>query len=960
MLTFQRALRNDEESILLHHSIPFCDDLSERNIPPRKSSESHRLRFEVPEEYLPVVVDFETLNKTAVAPLSTRLSSDISNQKLELEVQVPKESAVTFRVLLTSNPKEKRVQSFEVEAPSPLLRDWVGSLLNRTYTNDIFAEIKDHMGTNNETQAIKNLIDSTISYLSSDQLLRLLNVSAETSVEFRENIGDIFTPAYFSSYLPGGVNSGYLNLDSGTHVRQFCASTNQFRYIPTISESDLVQEAVKLADTHAHNNSDTKLNRLWNLEENLDISNWYPSALTFPQVIGLASRAILDGRRDVAMRLFKHRFDTTQFEDLEAEITERKSDSEKPWEDLVYSASVRGGRPFEVVVANFLRETGEDKDFPVLYSVIAYEAASELFERLDNENFARTSAFYEHYYRGRLLLSNDQFDAASTEFYQALNLSLEEIQVHGNSKYTNLEGSWVYFYEAQMEQLRDRQEFDTAVETLEKGLRWADLFQDFSNKTSRKWVERRIRAILNEVKGDRALSMNEFDEAKTYYGKAIGELQSIDEELERRITYLENRRSAIKGALAEAEGEYERASNLYKSIEDRTEIENAFVKFHQTRMWLCRAQEAISRRDLSEARDHLKQISYQSTRIESERVAIEFLLDVIEKYEEGQLTEVDEAVKMLQRIDSTPDDVDAVDFGYGQDFRPAIVQILGAQRIKNTVGEATAVDDFVHVAITEGLKPNSVEELIKQREIDTTGDTDQWKQQVPDFTTRQLEEVMRKASRNRAEENYNAQAEELTNILEECTGIFVEYYARQKCGEDWKESFTRDGNVTLGDIENILKNHLSGDVSRIDEVCRLFSSTKFEDMVLPSNEGTILDVRNDLHHPNKSFVSETEYQRLKSHVESIISSISQDMPVLGKVGGQNKFGAYSIKTLLVNPIEKVEIMTNKQLKESQIYFFPPTILSYENVQVGSETILPCASEDVLESIKAHSKVTFDS
>jgi len=959
MLTFRRTFRNNRQGVTVHHSISFNGELPERNIPPRNSSKLHVLRFEVPEEYLPVLVDFETLNETTVAPLGTRLTTDPSSEELELEIQAPTGSPVTFRVLLTSIPKDKRVQSFEVEAPPPLVLDWAGSLLKRTYSNDIFAAIRDYMGTDDEAQAIFDFINRARAYLSSDQLLRLLDICAETSVEFRENIDDICTSAYFAGYLPGGHDSEYIDMKSWSHVRQFCASSAQLRYVPTISESDLVREGITLGDKASRNNADTKLDRLWELEETLDISIRYPETLTFPQVVGLVSRAALDGRREVVKELLQQRLEPTKFEDLEAEIENTKHDDGRPWEELVYAASVHGGRPFEVVLANFLREAGERRDVSILYSTIAYEAAAELFARLGRENFARTSAFHEHYLRGRVLLDNDQFDAASAEFLQARVHSLAEIQAHGNSRYTNLEGSWVYLYEARMERLRDQREFDAAIETLEEGLRSAELFRDFSNDSSRRWVEHRIRAMLNEVKGDRALSVTDFEEAKTYYGKAIGELQSVDQELDNHIVYLKNRRSGIKAAFAEAAGDYERAANLYKSIENRMSHENAFVKFHRTRTFLCRARDAIARRDLTEAKEYLDRITYQSGRLESERMAIEFLLDIIDSYEGGEETDIDEALQVMQRIGASAVDSKAVDFGYGQDFRPAIVQVLGAQRTRNIVGEKAILDRLVDVAIKDALKPNSVEELINQRGIDTASNTDQWKGRVPDFITRQLQEVMRKASGNRSTDNYKSQAESLTGILEECTGILVSYYAQREHGEEWEETVARSGMVTLGDIKNNLHSELFDDFSRIDEVRMLFSSTEFADMVLSNKEGTIVDVRNDLDHNNKSFVSKAEYNRVQSHVESIISALSSNMPILGVVGEQNKYGAYSVKTLRLNPIEQAEIITDESLEQNRIYFFPPTIMDDENLEVENETIHPCTSEDIVESITTHSKVSFD-
>ena len=82
------------------------------------------------------------------------------------------------------------------------------------------------------------------------------------------------------------------------------------------------------------------------------------------------------------------------------------------------------------------------------------------------------------------------------------------------------------------------------------------------------------------------------------------------------------------------------------------------------------------------------------------------------------------------------------------------------------------------------------------------------------------------------------------------------------------------------------------------------------------------------------------------------------MPVLGVIGEQNVYGAYSVQMLRLDPDDRVEVMCDKELQLNHIYFFLYEIARDTVANIGSEQIIPCESESIVESIESHSKIKF--
>lgn len=951
-------MENSLTGVQLHHSVSPSQYSVDEYLPDRISADIQQIKLAVDDQHLPLTVEIESLGDTKISP--HRVSVKEAQFNFSIDIKTPPKKEVRFRLLLVEDHSTDIIQSFEIQAPSFWAFECAEAILERRYSDDIFSQIGDYYGEQNKAQAIVSYLDNVIKYLSSDQFLRLLNVCAETSVELRDIVDDVYTPEFLARYLPNGRSEKYLNINTWARVRQICSTSKQLRYIPGYDEEEVIQQAIQNTAIQITQAVDTHLDRLWTLDNSLDISKRNPSLYPYDLLVGLFAKSVLESRYDRIDDLAVCLTTDDSISNLDEAIERAKSsENDRAWEGLIPRVINSNTHKLEFVLANFLYEAGKSNQVDIIYSVAAYEAAGELYDILGQNSFARSAKFYEHYLRGIKFQDKDMFEKAAVEFGKAREFSLKEIQAVGKDEYTNLAHTWANLYESLMEVHRERGDFESAVEELDDGIQSAEKFTDFGSEDDREWCVTRMEALRHEVAGDMYLADREFETAKNSYGKAIGKLKQVIEDTDREIKFLKNRRSAINGSLNESEGKYRTAAENYEEIAERAVRYNSFVKFHKTRGRICRTKERLADRDLEGAQAQLGDITYEGGTLEDEITDIQFILEMLQTYAAEEVTDVDTVVDHLNH--RTSDDTNHVDldFGYDYDYRPAVIHLLAAQRLKSVIGDEDILDSIVDVAITEVLKPSTVESTVYQEGIRGLDPGRIQRENLPTFITRQLQDVERETQVKRPGENYKAQAQNLTGILEECVEFAVAYHAKCEYGDNWADQIAPDGNVTLRNLADFLNNDVLEDKQWADEVNYLFSTVEFDDIVLDSKEGDIVDIRNDLDHSNVSFISKDEFDRIKEHVDSMLIALSRETPVIGVAGQPNAYGAYSIRLLRTGARNKVEIMVEDDLKENHIYYFPHTITSTNPGQnVDMENILQCKEEDIIESIRSHTDASF--
>lgn len=965
-LTLEHEILRDKGTPTDEEAIEGTIEADEEGLLGRLETRTQRVHIEITREALPLEVGLESTSDAVLSPLKTRLeaaSSDDSNiwsGYIDIDVRTKETDQVSFRMHLNSISKESNKGSYDFYVDSIQAYEWASELLDRNFDLDIFEEISEYYESDDPINTALSLLDDTISYLTTDQFLRLLNVCGEIIPEFRDEVENIFTPNSIAHYLPGGQRDNQLNIDSWARLRQFCATSEQLRYTPTYTQREIVDEAISVMIENDRSLVERNYTRLWALEEALDISKRYHDLIDSQQFIVLLAKAASEERYSLARELVIAKVSTPEEEAIDSAIEEAKrSDDPDDWKKSLQlaAASKEEWKTFIYTLANFLHQVSFSSDIHPQVSIFINKVAAELYRRLEIESFARTAQFWEHYVRGRRGIDLEQFGQARHDLHKARELSLLEIDEYGKDRFTVLSLAWISLCQAEMKYHININDFEEAIDYLEVAGKAVEAYQGFPTRDSREYCRLRIKSFLFEARGDKHLRDQNYSEAMNAYGKAIGNLQALDEDFENGIRYLKNRRSAIRASTLEADGKYGDASDAYNEIEERSKTVDDFVKFHRTRSEICRIKSLIVNWEVKEAKRLIDNVEYKTEVLVKELEQIEVLLDLLEQYQQGEITDIDEAWRTLEKLESAESDHADLDFGYGHDYRPAFVYLIAAQRLKNIIGPREVFDSLVEIALNDVLKPANVDRIINREGLNHTSVTEEWKDKVPDFITRQIQDVRQGAAGRQPSGNYAAELESLTGHLEECAEIFVAYHARQEHGVDWQAQIAPNGNVTLKNISDYMNKDIFESDEVASEVRNLMSKTAFDDIVLEKKDGTIVDVRNDLAHNNVSNISEEEYKRVKDHIESILAVLSKEIAVLGKVGGQNQYDAYSVRLLTLDHRDKIDVTTDAKLDQGQIYFFPKGIVTSDMVKhVDEEAVQPLRADDILESIDSHSDV----
>lgn len=959
MVQFTNVMENPMYEARLEHIITASEKTIDDGLPARLKTDVQQISFDIRDEYLPVDLVLEPIEDTSAAPLYHQIDETANDSTFTIDVMVDKESPIKFHLFVKSRSTKNPLQSFAVVAPPLHVFEWTTELLDRTFDPDIFDWMTDYYNEDRPVSAVVMYIDEINKYLTSDQFLRIMNSCAEGLSEFREEISNIYTPRSIAGYLPGGEEENILDINSWPRLRQFCATSSQFKYIPTYTESDLVNEAINSLSKPHEDQINTTYDKLWKLEQELDITKQYPELLNEVQSVVLIAKSVQEQQYERIRDLIGCWDQTPKLEDLSDAIQNaKKSDNHQDWKELLSAGVESSLRTFEFVLANFLRTAGENRRVPIQESSFTYHVSSELYGKLGMNDFSLTTRFWEYYLRGRKAQERNQYDLAQNNLRVARKICLQKIYESGSARHVNLAGSWAYFCEARMKYQTDHGDFEIAIEKLENEIRVVDLYQDFPSEEARAYCRIRLQALLHEVKGDKYLSNQKYSEAKSEYGRTIGKLKELSEDREREVIFFKNRISAIEASYLESDGKYREAAVKYDEINERTDLENSFIQFHQSRSLLCQAKEKLVNNEIFEARQYLTNISYKGGILSTEIEHVELLAEFLEDYKKGEKTDIDRILNILMELSAPTSDHVDFDFGYGHDYRIAFIYIFAVQRMKQLIGDEDIFDHLVNISINDVLKPKAIANIINREREKITQQRDIWKGKVPDFIVRQLQNIERETASKRPSSNYLSQLKNLTGQVEEALEILIAYHARQKYGDNWVERITPDGKINLRNLRDYLNKDQFKSEPWLTELRELIDSIEFADIVMSDKAGTIIDLRNDLAHNNVSSISQEEFHSAKKHIESILATLSRGIPVLGVVGEQNQYQAYSVRLLKLGPDDEIDVLTDKELQMNHIYFFPHEAMTGEIVSnFDSEQIQPCKEEDILESIRSHSNVS---
>jgi tetratricopeptide (TPR) repeat protein len=932
--------------------------------------------------YLPMTIEFDPVNELSIAPLQIQ---DITKSDLktpfELKLHFNISDPLNFIVRIPSNEGEHEfLTRFEIYAPSWQVFNWgqrilpghqsetdVNSLVKThqemksgspTAPENIYQSMQDFFETDSIEEGILEFADELGRWLSAPMYCFLLNRCASENESLANIIVTRRDSEYWSRELLLQSKSTSFEIPSWTELRQLVTTTVMLPHLPELDQYEVLKSAINCIEDSSCLRSVSDVEALWGLEQRYEITENAIEVLEDKQLNTLLAKAYVESDGIHAEKIIKNWIPVPSDTDLETAIDQAKSETGEAcmmkWRSILPIALQTDSDQFQYVVSNYLEEVNRNCDYPAYYSEIINQAQQTLYAKQGLESRERTAKHWTAVYQGHRYKKEKKFEQASEAFERAVRWSVEEYEATGQVRFTNLASTLIQLYQTRADDAQANSQFTKALQEIENGVNITAQLEQMPG-ADLDWAQKCLEAQKHEYQADVYIQTQQFERAAAELGQAIAHYHDLDRE--NSATYVKNRQRGLQASVAEKSGEYSDAIEKHENVVDAVSENNSFRQFHQARAKICRVKKKIVNRDIEDARDRLTDIEYRGGVAGDEIEYLELLLSVLEEYEAAAVSDIRTTLDKIDELSPLRQD-EELRIEYGHDYRPVFVALLTAQRLRQINIDDSIPEKLVDLTLRDVLRPTNIEQIIEQEGLSDIGLEEQWKSEVPIFTLKQYQEVEKSEVGKIETDNFTDIAEDLTGTLEEFLEFIIAYYTKIQYGDEWYSKIGgQDDGLTLNPLVDALNKPIFDDCPWINSVRTQLSNQKYDDIVKPSKEGTIVDVRNDLDHNNISKINNKEYVTIKNDIKKILQQIAINIPVIGRIVGQNEYGAYTVRLFQSGFNQKVEVMTPLSLSADQIYYFPPKVSDIDPVkEIDKDSIVECHEHRVLESLANYTSV----
>jgi hypothetical protein len=494
--------------------------------------------------------------------------------------------------------------------------------------------------------------------------------------------------------------------------------------------------------------------------------------------------------------------------------------------------------------------------------------------------------------------------------------------------------------------------YEKAYQKIDDGI---DLIQSYSqeDKKGAKLSIQRLRANKLEMEGDEALENQNLDAAETKYGQAIYNYSEINRNEERK--YLLKRNKLISASIAEQKGDFEAAKYAHQDIADASH-KDSFERFNRQRANICQAKQLIIEDSLEKIPELLDDIEDYFGLPGLEAKHLNLLVDVYNSYKNGNLQDTGAILNRLDSLSNISDQADEFPFDYGHDIRPALVNILAAQRLKKVGVDSRLLEKLVNVSLQAVLSPNESKLEIDQWGIGDVGLQNRWRLRFPTHIVNRYEELNSKATVGDdmiGDGNYSDEAMGLLRLLEQSLEFAGDYFAYKSYGTEWQYKFTdnKDGRLTMGALRSFLNDEVMEERLWNDDVCELLDKEII-------GESDVMELRNQFGHDRKPTITKEEYEAIDERINNIFSMIEREIPVMGEVVGQHRFGAYKVNVHWENATNWCYLNTDKDVELNEVYYLPTDFdIGEKVIDIDRSEIVPCSSDRALDNLMEYTSIS---
>lgn len=841
---------------------------------------------------------------------------------------------------------ESQIGPFVFELPPFDAIEIANGLISGALDQYDIDDLSNFYNSESKSEAIFTLLGDIDNWVSIRTHFQLLDSGARISEDVRQSIESDKTAGFLARQIAYPDDLVSYPVISMRELDQILSTCDRLEYIPDISKYRILGFSLSFVKNEEF------LSQFWKIEKRFGIAReHWEELLDDDQMATLLAISVkkrdYQRAREIIESWIGKPSKTIIIDDKISDMREKCAELEE-WRDLLCHTINSEIQKMEYVLSLYLREFDKSKEnhqIDYYLRELVAEARAEITKRINLNIDYNVAKYRYHSTKGQRMQKNQEYAEAAAEYQDALSIALEHVSEPDDPRIISpiVPIFWIHYLQAR--QFVQNDEYQSAIEKIQNGIDYIKNYSETGGSQSEIYVTR-LQANKLEIKGDKALENQDLNKAENKYGQAIYNYTEIDRHSER--DYLRKRNQLITASLAEQRGDFEAAKQAHINVSDLAD-KQSFENFNLSRASICESKQMIINESWNEAQKTISDLTGSKglSGVEARHLAL--IVEAYDVYKKGGMQDCGETLNQIDLLQDINDVASEFPFEYGHDYRPALVNILAAQRLKTAGVDTNLLDELIEVSLSTVLAPNQAELEIDQWGIEDMRLRQQWRHRFPTHIVKRYEEIKTDAAIQ--EQNYSDEALGLLRLLEQTLEFASDYFANKQYGSNWQDNFANNnkGRLSFGALRDFLDNEVMKNRVWRDDVCGLI-----DESVIGVDD--IIELRNQFGHDRKPHIEKNEYMKIKERVNEIFSRIASEIPVMGEVVGKHKLGAYRFTLHWENATDWCYLSTNKQLENGNVYYLPPELnIDEKVVKPNKDDLIACSSDRALDNLNDYTK-----
>lgn len=897
----------------------------------------------------------------AITPSIIRISEDELEAQTEIDIITDSHSQELGFVFWPWLPDEEHQYETHVTIPSPEKIELCTEAVESGQSEEVHRKIDRQYGEEKRHFSLFEFTTDIRKILDFDTFAKVISDFATINGRYGAQLGRT-RAQFFKNMILEQSGGKYHAITSYDDLKR---KTQLFDEQESLASVD-IDYVLKLVLKETEDEG--RLDELATIINEFDIINHHPDILREYQIEFALANHILKHKElsEIAVQQLAISEDVKNYKNAMENAKkggENSTETAKLWRKLIAPSLDRDRKSLRFVMGRYLdwkaRQYGYN-DRNLDYIPTLHLAAHKLSTSVGDEKYSQLSAYHHHLRRGFGYLSENHLASAEEAFDQAISIASNETSQWYTARKDLMKTPIMYKtmtevsggpidYEFDEDALTVEFEDDTPDEVKAK-LSLIDerieLLQNLFESDEVDYSIVELRAKRFEILAKHRINSQQFDLAIESFNQVVKLYAQIGRETRRN--HFITRRKHVAAGLAETQENFREAADYHESIEEDEKYTNSPEQrqYHRIRAKICSAKADLLNNDTETARQRLNEVSEIANKLKYEASDLSLLIQCVNAYQNNQISEIK---SILNAVTAESPEGRTYDLGLKFEYRPAIISVLSAQRLKRRGVDSDLLEMFMRVGFSEAFTPESSESLVSDLGLTDISLDSEWRGDLPVYIHTSLEQIEMKEN-GVTTGDYSDIAQKLMATLEKYLEVYVEYYGKIYTN-NWREIITDEpeSDLSLGHLARFFQSGETEDLplSSRDPVKQVFETTVFDKLHL-------IQARNELSHGHIDTLPRDDYNALKEAVVEIFEAISEEVPIIIEPQSKNDLGSvalYAVELFWSRPRRRTWLESNAHLEIGEVYFLPP-----ESVIQSDEVEIWKASEgDIIKSTERRVK-----